>query len=503
MHALGAAFRDRYVRLSRSDEHVGIVGVRPKTLDNSQLFIQASADGCSATSAIAFMQGLYPPFPQVSCDRTVPEHTRLADNSIVNYPMFGYQYPIIRTSDPDRDPDSIWIHGFRRCNKHETSLLSFPHDPLADVLHQSSKTLYGRLWNQVFHDVFSPSEATFFNAHELFGYAVYRWVHDAGIHSALTLGDLEQLQELAWQEQTLKYAPTTGSRNSTEKLVSTMAGRTLVSRVAALFSENMASRGERNKLNLAFTSHEPFLSFFALAGLLSGPSSHLFTQLPTPGATLIFELFSVNADEMNGAESLNNSDSEDHADDWCSSNRRDGETAEVESSNQPGPEDPEDDHGHDESSNHDEVGSDSDSYKPSEQHNTDDNEHTSYEERSPTSNLHSSKLRRRRSISTVAYPSVDDLYVRFLYRNGSADPKLPPVPCPLFGNTRTAIPWRYFNEMAWAVGVANATSWCAACESDAFFCKGAEERREPHPKLAAFIGASAATGVLVMLNMML
>ncbi|KAL1842597.1 hypothetical protein VTJ49DRAFT_4777 [Mycothermus thermophilus] len=453
MYALGAAFRDRYVRLSRVDEHVGIVGIRPRTLDNSQLFIQTSTDGCSATSAIAFLQGLYPPFPRVSCDRTVPEHTRLPDNSIVNYPMFGYQYPNIRTSDPDHDPDSIWTRGFSRCKKHEASLLMFPNDTLADVLHQRSKTIYGRLWDKVFHDAFPRSEATFFNAHELYEYAVYRWIHDPKIHSALTLGDLEQLQGFAWQEQTLKYAPTTGSSNSPVDLASTMAGRTLVSRVAALFTENIASRGERNKLNLAFTSHEPFLSFFALS-------------------------------------------------DVCLSDHIEIEATDVWSSNKSGSEVDGDDYGHDGSSNHD--GADSDSDSPTERHNkTDHTEHTPYIAQSPSPDFSSSKLRRRRSISTSTYPSIDNLYVRFLYRNGSADPKLPPAPCPLLGNTRTAMSFRHFNETVWSVGVANATSWCGACESDAFFCKGAEERREPHHKLAAFIGASAATGVLVVLNMLL
>jgi hypothetical protein len=109
MSTIGSAFRDRYLRPSRADQDVGIVGIRSETLDNSQLFIHTSTDAFSTASAAAFVQGLYPPLPQVPCDRTVSEYHRLTNgSSFINYPMFGYQYPNIRTSDPGKDPDSIW-----------------------------------------------------------------------------------------------------------------------------------------------------------------------------------------------------------------------------------------------------------------------------------------------------------------------------------------------------------------------------------------------------------
>jgi hypothetical protein len=108
MHNQGAAFRNRYLHPSRHDEHVGIVGIASWTIDDLHLHVESSTDRCSSTSAIAFMQGLYPPSRHASCDSDVLEHNWCADGSVVNYPMCGYQYPNIKTLAPDRDPDSIW-----------------------------------------------------------------------------------------------------------------------------------------------------------------------------------------------------------------------------------------------------------------------------------------------------------------------------------------------------------------------------------------------------------
>lgn len=108
MYAQGAAFRNRYIRPARYDQYVGTVGISRKVIDNSQLHIESSADRCSSASALAFMQGAYPPIPHVSCDTDVPKHNWLADGTVINYPMCGYQYPNIQTTAPERDSDSIW-----------------------------------------------------------------------------------------------------------------------------------------------------------------------------------------------------------------------------------------------------------------------------------------------------------------------------------------------------------------------------------------------------------
>ncbi|AEO61819.1 hypothetical protein MYCTH_2141041 [Thermothelomyces thermophilus ATCC 42464] len=374
--------------------------------DNEQLHVESSTDRCASASAIAFMQGLYPPIPHAACDSDVPNHHWLSNGSILNNPLNGYQYPNIRTLAPDRDPDSIWV----------------------------------------FSEAFPLSQTNFYNAHELYDCAAYRWNHESSSASAMTSDDLEALRQLAWQEQSLKYGHSDNVQRDSSFAI---AGRTLASRVAAIFAENIESRGERNKLSLAFTTHEPFLGFFALANLTVGPSNHLFSQLPNPGATLTFELFSV--DEPVGSH---NADS-----------------------------------------------SKADASYPVDHYNKTSGSHR-VRARLPTS--------RNSSTISPSFPDTDHLYVRCLYqnpdrynysiKNGNSTREL--TPCPLFDNTHTAIPFKHFNAIVSAIGIADAASWCNACGSGdtVFFCKGAEPRteRQQHHLLAALAG-SAGTLLAVSL----
>jgi len=296
----------------------------------------------------------------------------------------------------------------------------------------------------------------------------------------MTWHDLETLRELAWQEQSLKYGHLDKTQND---LASAIAGRTLASRVLALFSENIDSRGKRNKLNVAFTSHEPFLGFFALANLATGPSSHLFTRLPEPGATLTFELFSIDepadsypADSFNNAHAYGTDSS---SNDECDQTDSFSETLR--------------------------------SYSVRARRRYNETEATStYDDCAdplndqPTANDQHVVHRDSNIINDAetSYPETDRLYVRFLYHNPdkhnhrNASNNSRPVfnPCPLFGNTHSAIPFKQFNATVSAVGISDVASWCTACGSgDAvFFCKGAEPRTEQqsHHILAALAGSA-------------
>ncbi|KAK3304468.1 histidine phosphatase superfamily [Chaetomium strumarium] len=410
MHDQGAAFRHRYLDISRDDGFVGIVGINSETIDNSQLHIESSTDGCSAAGAMAFMQGLYPPRPDTSC--------QLPNGSVMDYPVCGYQYPNIRTISPRVDPDSIWGRGHDGCTKHEKLLLLYNNNGNVDSIHQSSKVFYGRLWDKVFSEAFPRSEASFYNAYDLYDYAAHHWTHGNRTRSAMTSEDLERLHQLAWEEQTLRYATISGPGGIQDGLTDAIAGRTLASRVTALFIENMQSRGARNKLNLAFTSHEPFLGFFALTNLSGGASERgPFAQLPRPAATLTFELFSVDQDR--------------------------------------------------------ELANDS----------------------NKSTDLSTSS----RSSNGIPYPSIDKLHVRFLYHNTTAADNERGIlmPYPLFGSGRSSMSFKHFNATMWQIGVANTTTWCRVCESEAFFCAAVNPPPPGVPALAAALLGALLTLVAV------
>ncbi|KAK4040545.1 histidine phosphatase superfamily [Parachaetomium inaequale] len=444
--------------------------------DNEHLHVESSTDRCSSTSAIAFMQGLYPPSPHVSCDSDVPKHNWCADGSVVNYPMCGYQYPNIKTLAPDRDPDSIWSHGHDLCSKQQKSMLMFSNNTVADAIHQASKGFYGSLWDKVFCEAFPRSQTNFYNALDLYDYAAYRWNHENKTDSAMTSDDLETLGNLAWQEQTLKHGHIPGSDATPNDLTSAIAGRTLASRAVALFAENIESRGERNKLNLAFTSHEPFLALFALMDLAVGPYSHLFSRLPEPGAAVTFELFSVDqtADSY-GADSYNNTGQNDEAD-WYGKTRR---SYKIKAS-----------HDHDDGDTTTDDDDNTNTY--------DDEDTTTYYNGQPINPCEQPT----NHDNDPLFPSADELYVRFLYHDTS-DPSSPPTPCPLFGSSHTSIPFKHFNATIWSIGIANATSWCDACESsdNVFFCR--DPRHEHHHLLAVILSGLALAIVAGLLFILL
>ncbi|KAK4144063.1 histidine phosphatase superfamily [Dichotomopilus funicola] len=440
-------------------------------IDNSQLHIESSVDRCSSASALAFMQGAYPPIPHVSCDTDVPSHNWLADGTVINYPMCGYQYPNIRTTVPERDSDSIWSNGHESCTKLDKSLLMFSNNSVADSIYENTKEFYSKLFDGVFNEAFPRSQANFFNAHELSDYAQYRRNHESGFTSSVRSEDLDLLRHLAAQEQFLKY----GHLGKTPSdLTSAIAGRTLASRTVALFAENIESRGTRNKLNLAFASHEPFLGFFALAQLTTGSSANLFSRLPEAGATLTFELFSVDSEDIDDASPCDSPDClrEATCDGTGSCDNAPGiVTAGVSRITRRG---------------------------------------------------RGRKNRRDNSNPAFVYPPIERLYVRFLYQNpnytsptwspSSINDDYTAYPLPLLTNggvdsTAVSVPFRHFSDTMSAVGVANASAWCNVCESteSVLFCKGAVDEpvaaKQTNRLMAAMLGSAGTLFVVAFVGL--
>ena len=89
------------------------MGIQKNAIDNSQIEIISTTDSFIFTSALAFMQGLYPPIQQASESSGVVNSAIASNGSLVNYPLGGYQYPNIETSTVF-DPADIWLVKLRR-----------------------------------------------------------------------------------------------------------------------------------------------------------------------------------------------------------------------------------------------------------------------------------------------------------------------------------------------------------------------------------------------------
>ncbi|SPQ27421.1 06e19ba6-2275-446d-aaaa-21f6a3a84ba7 [Thermothielavioides terrestris] len=508
MHDLGAAFRARYLGPSTHDGFVGIVGISPEDIDNSHFNIESFTDECSLASAVSFVQGLYPRSPGSPCEQNADPDYGPGEGSKLNDPLCDHQYPNIRTVHPDLDPDSIWSHGHENCRKRENSLLLFSNNSVAESIHQNTEEFYGSLWDAIFYEALPLSQANFYNAYDLYDYAAYRWNNDNRTALALNEGDLDELGQLAWQEQSLRHANVTGAGGAQDDdLTQAIAGRTLASRVTALFAENIESRGAQNKLNLAFTSHEPFLAFFALTGLSTGASSHQFSQLPSAGATLTFELFSVDDGNDTG---------ETHQEHETTSSV--GETSpkvNIEPTYR--------------------YNNGKRAAPPSKRTSSYDFTAGTYSQKAIDDSTmflgygtsspdygnqaadHVTTTPEYRndgnggdggggssSSSSTAYPSIDQLHVRFLYRN-STDARGALVPYPLFGSDQAHMSFKHFNATMWSIGIANVTTWCSVCESNTFFCAAADPppARGHHAWPAIVLGGAALAVVLFIILIVL
>ena len=74
-------------------------------------------------------------------------------------------------------------------------------------------------------------------------------------------------------------------------------------------------------------------------------------------------------------------------------------------------------------------------------------------------------------VTTENFPSDDDIYVRFLYRNGTATDATPPVPYPLFGTGQLDLSWNDFKKHMNDFSIGDTASWCHACGNTTGICE--------------------------------
>ncbi|KAM7209582.1 histidine phosphatase superfamily [Naviculisporaceae sp. PSN 640] len=377
MFSQGSMFRARYMEsgdFADEDEadidRAPIVGITKNAIDNSQLDILSTNDNFISTSALAFMQGLYPPIEQAFAPNSGDmDSAVLSNGTLVNYPLGGYQYPNIRTASV-QDPEAIWTEGHVGCTAYTESLLSLRNDEDVTQNYAESREFYKSMWKQLFHQDIPEQMANYYNAYGLYDYARYQFNHNNDNSTDITPSELATLATLAASEQRSRNGNLTASGATEGDMIRAIAGRTMIAKVLSWFSENIQSEGTSNKLNLAFTAIEPFVAFFSLSHLVKGPAKATFMNLPNPGAAMVFELYSVGG---NSSE----------------------------------------------------------------------------------------------------YPSYENLWVRFLYRNGS-DPNSPLIGYPLFGNgnSQSSMLYTEFIRAVENVEIGGVSQWCNVCGSITLYCLG-------------------------------
>ena len=74
------------------------------------------------------------------------------------------------------------------------------------------------------------------------------------------------------------------------------------------------------------------------------------------------------------------------------------------------------------------------------------------------------------AVTTANYPSPDDVYVRFLFHNGTTSNFSEPVAYPLFGSDQEVLSWNDFQTHMNSFALADTQSWCTACGNTTGIC---------------------------------
>lgn len=296
MYNQGTAFRNRYVLQGTGNASTAadypVYGLEPNALDTTQVTAISTDDSYIAASALAFMQGLYPPqTSEFAYDNGGREAAVLANGALINFPLDGYQYPLVTTTSL-QDPASSWIEGNLACTLYQQSVIDYHNDNDAEELYNSTLDFYHRLWPTLFETTFSETNTNFYFAYELYDYANYMYNHDPQTANTLNASVLEDLRIFASVQQLALNANLTVSGKTNGDMIRAVSGRMLAQQVVNFFRNNVLNSSANNKLSLMFGSFEPFLSFFALSGLMGGPSAMDFESLPGNGGAMVFELYS-------------------------------------------------------------------------------------------------------------------------------------------------------------------------------------------------------------------
>ncbi|OHE97020.1 hypothetical protein CORC01_07629 [Colletotrichum orchidophilum] len=307
MYAQGSAFRSRYlasgtptnVSEGRITSRAAIKGIARNVVDHDQLSILSLPDAHIAAGAVAFMQGLYPPITQAfaaDTGGTNISYSTLTGNS-TQYPLDGYQYPIIETLGL-ADDRSIDIRGNTDCPQWKISTTYIMQlDPYMQALDQASSSGYTSLFSTppLNDGTISLSHVDFWNAYDIYDYVRYRYSHEQAVYDAMQDEYAQRIEFLEMYARLQQLNMTSNQAVSglvKGDMIRTIAGRTFARKVVDALEANGDFGGYSNKMTLMFSSQEPFLSFFSLANLqnqnqtLSSP----FWNIPENGAAMVFEL---------------------------------------------------------------------------------------------------------------------------------------------------------------------------------------------------------------------
>lgn len=242
------------------------------------------------------MQGLYPPLETTSNYTDLAGESLLSNGSNLVAPLNGYQYPNINAPSSN-DPSSIWTSGSDNCPMYLASGNDYYNTVAFQTIQNSTEEFYSSLQPDLLNGVFSEASVGYYDAFYIYDYLSYISVHNATLAQHLSLEDLTEAKILSddWIFALNADVDTSGSIPGDH--IRAIAGRSLATRILQAFYTTINTQGTTDKMTLLFGSFEPMIAFAALAGLVS-PQNAAFYNTPEPGSSFIFELYSLQAEDI-------------------------------------------------------------------------------------------------------------------------------------------------------------------------------------------------------------
>ncbi|KAE8378791.1 histidine phosphatase superfamily [Aspergillus bertholletiae] len=293
LYAAGSIFRDRYVAIHESDNtsNTRIQNISPYLISSEEVDVFSTTDPSAVASAQAFMQGLYPPLEE-SFNATFSDQSfQLANGSLATAPLGGYQYPRIITLDT-ASPRSIKLDGDTGCLLHQVADTEYKYGPEAQEITQDTAAFYSRIYPFSLSGVLDPSSANYANAVLISEYLDYESVHNETLLHNMNQDDIDRAHYLADLYVYATNGEMTSAGTNVSDRVRTVAGRTLASSILDAFNNNIDYRGANGKITLLFGNDEPAVALTSIMQLAS-PQHENFYGRPAPGASMVFELYSL------------------------------------------------------------------------------------------------------------------------------------------------------------------------------------------------------------------
>ncbi|KAF3401056.1 hypothetical protein DPV78_005324 [Talaromyces pinophilus] len=293
LYNVGSNFRARYIiGGSVKAQNTWVQDLNQNKLDPEQVRIYSTSEQFNEASALAFMQGLYPPTGDEDQSYTYLDDTYILSNgTIVGSPLNDYQYPRIYASSL-ADPGSIFVAGQADCDKHQELEQEYQASSEFQRIDSENAQFYSDMYELALEGVMSEVSVGYARAADVYEYLEYNYLHNQSLMTALSSHDLQRARVLANQYKYATNGNVTVSSNDDNDRVRAIAGRTLSRLILQSLLMNIETEGSASKMTLVFGGVEPIVAFAGLSQLASTMNSQ-FYGMPVLGSSMILELFSM------------------------------------------------------------------------------------------------------------------------------------------------------------------------------------------------------------------